>query len=107
MYNDLGSVARDRKEGNLNSINFPELHELSPFASSESSTVPAAKDEEELKARLYHLAEYERKRLEVALTELEKVVEPDVTSMLKVFVGATDLFCQIYLFKDIASQRTS
>ncbi|KAI2626608.1 hypothetical protein GGR54DRAFT_591656 [Hypoxylon sp. NC1633] len=59
MYNDYGSVKRDKDEGNLNSINFPE------FQSPSESTLSKQEDQEQLaKTELMYLAEYERQKLE-------------------------------------------
>ena len=38
QYNDYGSVARDADEGNLNSLDFPDFHEHSPYALPKSQT---------------------------------------------------------------------
>ncbi|KAK3945231.1 terpene cyclase [Diplogelasinospora grovesii] len=65
MYNDYGSLARDRAERNLNSINFPE------FSRGGASNVDGA-DDEAKKAALFAVAEYERSCLDLALDRLEK-----------------------------------
>ena len=93
MYNDFGSLARDRLEQNLNSLNFTEFHG------------PNLRDSEEaLKARLFSLAAYERKCLELTLHELETLTNERVMRFMRTFVNVTDLYGQIYVEKDIASR---
>ncbi|GAB1309809.1 Ent-kaurene synthase [Madurella fahalii] len=90
MYNDVGSVARDAAEGNLNSLDFPE------FA--------AANNLAEKKKELLALAEYERDCLDEAQRRLEREIlkGPSEVSKAKlavwrVFRDVTDLHGQIYV----------
>ncbi|KAI9697360.1 MAG: hypothetical protein M1820_007866 [Bogoriella megaspora] len=90
QYNDYGSVDRDKLEGNLNSIQFPE------FAST---------SDEDAKAQLLILAEYERHCLDIAQERLqESELSTEVSEALRLFVRVTDLFGQIYVARDIASR---
>ena len=99
MYNDLGSLARDRQEQNLNSIDFFDF--------------PGAKKLQEVEAakrELLALAEYERGRLDQLLSTLESRegsngLESKSMAMIRVFVTVTDMFGQIYVRKDLASRR--
>ncbi|CAJ2510562.1 Uu.00g095310.m01.CDS01 [Anthostomella pinea] len=62
LYNDYGSTARDLKEGNLNSLNFPEFHETGHArkdASNENEVQYGIDDEKAMKADLFFIAEYE------------------------------------------------
>ena len=93
MYNDFGSLARDRLEQNLNSLNFPDFHEANKLDS-----------EDVLKASLFDLAAYERKCLEMTLNELETLTDERVMRFMRTFVNVTDLYGQIYVEKDIASR---
>ena len=95
MYNDYGSLMRDRLEKNLNSFNFPE------FGSGGK-----AEADERLKERLFGLAQYERKCLEMSLGELQKVSSDETIKILKMFCNVTDTYGQIYVLKDIASRMT-
>lgn len=105
MYNDLGSAERDRDEGNLNSIDFPEFD--------------AHDDVEKKKKALFELAEYERSCLIEALTRLEKqrrnVVEEmrDIEAarlserrmcIWSMFCDEVDLYGQVYVVRDISSR---
>ncbi|KAI0172217.1 hypothetical protein GGR52DRAFT_573358 [Hypoxylon sp. FL1284] len=103
MYNDHGSLARDVDELNLNSLNFPEFHNI---------VRGRDEGEEEAKAQLMSIAEYERCSLEVALDELDsELVRSDGQKGIKwmgairLFVKVTDLYGQIYVVKDIATKR--
>ncbi|PWY80853.1 aphidicolan-16beta-ol synthase [Aspergillus sclerotioniger CBS 115572] len=101
MYNDLGSWARDRDEGNLNSVHFAE------FGSQD-------KDESAKKAEVFQLAQYERecwkqsfKQLEVAMREGKKPEEAMLGSrrarIVRYFCDVTDIYGQIYVLRDISS----
>ncbi|OTB17444.1 hypothetical protein K445DRAFT_310851 [Daldinia sp. EC12] len=100
MYNDYGSLARDTDESNLNSLNFPEF---AGFAKNE---------EQQAKAQLMNIAEYERRCLDVALSELENEIlggnggsKGKWMGAIKLFVNVTDLYGQIYVVKDIATRK--
>lgn len=91
IYNDYGSLARDRLEKNLNSINFPEFDDGI-----------VAQSDEILKERLFRLACYERKCLDMSLAELAVVSKDDVVKAVRMFCSVTDTYGQIYVLKDIA-----
>lgn len=93
MYNDLGSVARDRQEKNLNSLDFCEFHGSSDIRS-----------DHELKDELYQLAAYERQCVGMTMTELRAVSSEPKAQFVQAFINVTDLFGQIYVEKDIASR---
>ena len=98
MYNDYGSLRRDRDEKNLNSINFLDFH-----GAVETT------DEAALKARLYALAEYERGNVERAFVRLQELaqesnVQRRMINKIRVFINVTDLYGQIYIARDIASR---
>lgn len=106
MYNDYGSILRDQKEANLNSVNFSE------FANTDAGGV----GEESAKAALFRLAEYERHSVEHAFAQLVDVsvkagnnaaVRNRTASQMgvwRLFVDVTDLYGQIYVVRDIASR---
>jgi hypothetical protein len=89
LYNDYGSIARDREEDNLNSIQFPEFAE------------DGGKTDEVLKEQLFIIAEYERRCLEHSLVELQKLVSAEVFSAIKVFCSTADMYGQMYVLKDL------
>lgn len=111
MYNDIGSVARDRDEGNLNSVNFPEFH---------GAGADGVLDAEAGKKELFGLAEYERGCLVVALRRLDEAgrsgggaggldaeagrLHGRRMQIWRMFADVTDLYGQIYIVRDIASR---
>jgi hypothetical protein len=97
QYNDYGSVARDRDEKNLNSVNFPDFF---------TATGPASDDD--LKAELYRIAMFEKKKLDMSIATLEELCAKNMRSRIaeaiKMFVNVTDTYGQIYMIRDIASR---
>jgi hypothetical protein len=91
MYNDYGSLKRDRREANLNSMDFPE------FAESKSEM-----------SDLMWIAEYERRAVESALGQLRAELEAkgrnEVSIALRLFYNVADLYGLIYVQKDIATR---
>ena len=116
QYNDYGSIARDRAEQNLNSVNFPEFHttQASSVSMTESSSssplssAPPDEQEDRIKATLMELAEFEREGMVRAKEKLEAELEREKMGAVKdavgVFVDVTDLYGQIYVARDIASR---
>ena len=110
MYNDFGSVARDKAEGNLNSVNFPEFETI-------SGTGLAVNSMDAKKKALFELAEYERSCLDEALRRLSEkrsgsrdsygfeaeTVKERQIAIWRMFCDVTDLYGQIYVVRDIAS----
>ena len=95
MYNDHGSLARDRAEKNLNSVNFGEFHYLGKEG---EETDDMSKD------RLMRLATFERKCLELSVAELKTVSGEESAKFVRMFCNVTDTYGQIYVVKDIASR---
>ena len=100
MYNDYGSLARDRTERNVNSVNFPEF-------GADGATV----SDDVLKERLWALMEYERECLGLAVGRLEGLARSGggkrgrkVVEAVKMFCDVTDFYGQIYVVRDIASR---
>lgn len=93
MYNDFGSVPRDRQEQNLNSVNPIEFGIDTPDKS--------VKDE------LFYLAEYERECMSQAMMRLDTFAlggesKKRTLRVFKMFCDVTDLYGQIYyVAKDI------
>lgn len=104
MYNDLGSVARDADEGNLNSTCFPEF-----FSRRDTTTAggggPVAAPHGDAKAELLWIAEYERRGLMTAMESLGNELGPGRTmESLRFFVDLTDLYGQIYVLEDVGTR---
>ncbi|KAI1757668.1 hypothetical protein F4782DRAFT_137943 [Xylaria castorea] len=113
MYNDYGSVERDKIEGNLNSVNFPEFQvNLNTTEATRRSTVAG----DSRKNTLLAFAEYEREDLDEIVARLDGEIDTAETSpefntlekrkmaILRMFVDVTDLYGQIYVIRDIASR---
>ncbi|KAL1863004.1 hypothetical protein Daus18300_008160 [Diaporthe australafricana] len=102
MYNDYASVARDRLEGNLNSVDFAEFH-------GDGQEVDGDVGIEDNKAQLMWIAEYERKGMDVAMARLEEEMSDngkvgrDLLDAVKLFVSVTDLYGQVYVIRDITN----
>jgi hypothetical protein len=105
QHNDYGSVARDRKEKNLNSIDFPEFQEQSKQLRDRSAKSPNQDAESKAKECLLEIAEYERVGLNLAMEGIRKKVDAGLMSELKLFCEVTDLYGRIYLARDIGVQR--
>ena len=97
MYNDYGSIGRDKAEGNLNSVNFPEFH----VSGNRSVGGNAEEVEKNVKEELMWVAEYERRGLERAMGEMEGLVGDADMEKVRLFVDVTDLYGQIYVVRDI------
>ena len=97
QYNDLGSLARDHDEKNLNSVNFPEFE----GDSAEVETMGTKELNDLRKRDLFAVAEYERRCLGRVLSELEESLDASVMEKLKLFVQVTDFYGQIYIARDI------
>lgn len=123
---DYGSIARDRLEENLNSVNFPEFHARKEGSDGNRGERRAANEgegtgaglsggigkdgeegeEERRKEALFNIAEYEREGIGRAQQALEKRVEIRVMRLMDLFVGVTELYGQIHVARDIASRMS-
>lgn len=94
MENDIGSVIRDRKEHNLNSIDFPEF---------DTGTTEEEDDLQKKLEQLKRLAAYERDCYKMALAKLKDLgIGERVIKGLKAFCNSVDLFGEIYAMEDIS-----
>ena len=93
MYNDIGSMARDLLEKNLNSGDFPEFN---------IDHIP--QPDTVVKDQIYQLASYERKCLKLAMDDLKSISREPTLRFMNTFINVTDMFGQIYVEKDIASR---
>lgn len=110
MYNDYACVARDRAEGNVNSLDFTEF---------QGDVVDAEGGEEDemglniQKGHLMWIAEYEREGMQAAMAKLEEEIASknlklvqELLCPLKLFISVTDLYGLIYVIRDITNRRT-
>lgn len=114
QHNDYGSAARDRTEGNLNSIDFEEFRtNCAPRKLPQASEDADSKEDDcdgpsggvaepaTKKDQLLWIAEYERHCLELSLESLASECSKEIMDALRFFVRVTDLYGQIYVAKDI------
>ncbi|KAI4209555.1 MAG: hypothetical protein LQ351_007546 [Letrouitia transgressa] len=101
MENDIGSVARDRAEGNLNSVDFGEFDSSATTSSNSSSS--SSDDEVAVKSHdLRLLAAYERSAYQTALARLQDLVPGKVHHGLRAYCNVVDLYGEIYAMEDIS-----
>jgi len=115
LYNDFGSLARDRLEANINSVNFPEFHPLSRNSRSWSGEDSQAMKEGYLKRELLELAELERRNSDQAQERLISDIEADTqgagarirmrkVKAVRLFAGVTGLYADIYVARDLSNR---
>lgn len=92
MINDYGSLSRDRKEMNLNSMFFPEFN-------------GEVKSDEELCNELMSLVNYERRRLESSFEKLKVFCgsSPNVYETVRLFDAVIEFYNQVYERRDISN----
>ncbi|KAG7007773.1 FAD-dependent monooxygenase [Physcia stellaris] len=97
LYNDLGSVARDRAEENLNCVDFAEVHN---YQATEAA-----------KTRLKEMAQYERDaarwvglRLIGELQADEGKDKARKADTVRLFLGVAELYADIYVLRDLSNR---
>jgi hypothetical protein len=92
MINDYGSLSRDRKEMNLNSVFFPEFD-------------GDVKSDEELCTELMSLVNYERRLLEASFQELKTLCasSPKVYETVRLYNAIIEFYNQVYERRDISN----
>ena len=110
IYNDYGSVGRDAKEDNLNSVNFPEF-----FGDGDEARDCSGRDLDgdfrlmQTKQTLLEAAEYERRHTNEELDELYKELEAEgaegkrVADWTGVYYAGGDQFSDMYLVRDVTN----
>ncbi|KAF2248785.1 hypothetical protein BU26DRAFT_305847 [Trematosphaeria pertusa] len=102
LFNDWASVARDRKEGNLNSLNFPEF-QVQRAAGDAADGHDSAKVEEARKS-LLRLSEYERQASRQAMADLLGEMQDGMKCRaIELFHYVTELFADMYVAKDLTN----
>ena len=104
MYNDYGRIKRDRREMNLNSLNFPEFYPRIDDGSGLKESL-TKEDQVTAKAALLEGARYERQCAETIAHEIIEELtivggreEAAIAANLKVYLGAAQFFSDVYLF---------
>jgi hypothetical protein len=110
MENDAGSLDRDLRERNLNSVNFAEFDVGDGGDGGDGGDDILAgcmggKWEEKGKDELLEVARYERGRLKDVMGELEKLVGPGLSASVKVFIEVTQLYGELYLVRDVSANN--
>ncbi|PVI05738.1 aphidicolan-16beta-ol synthase [Periconia macrospinosa] len=99
MYNDYGSIARDKAECNLNSIDFDD------FLGNDTNVKATTQTR---KDTLFELAQCERSWFNATMERLGNEMKGSRNQrhmhILNMFCEVTDLYGQIYMVKDIASR---
>ncbi|KAL9069950.1 MAG: hypothetical protein Q9157_005992, partial [Trypethelium eluteriae] len=94
MYNDCGSLGRDRVECNLNSLDFDEFR--SDVRVAGGVEVSSKHETDRQKRDLLWIADYEFEAVRVSLKRLEEEgVDEKTINALRLFVNVTDLYGQI------------
>lgn len=109
QYNDYGSVARDRDERNLNSLDFPDF--LVEPDDGVKLPHPQPRGENAKKTDLLAIADYERESVDSVMGklcgELRRGRKGDGRiQALKAYVDTVELYRQIYAVRDISNQKT-
>ncbi|KAL8707006.1 MAG: hypothetical protein Q9201_000054 [Fulgogasparrea decipioides] len=114
LYNDYGSVTRDRLEHNVNSINFPEFHPQTGTSDISVDEILDPTSEKKLKENLLRLADYERHGADEALARLLVQLNEEWdnhgaerrkqnANAVELFSGVAKLYADIYVARDISN----
>lgn len=111
LYNDYGSLARDREEANVNSVNFPEFHRShAPGRSAVDGEEHAVIKESRLKADLLEIAKHERERADLVGRKLLEKLRASGSSKdrgkadgVTLFMGVTALYADMYVQRDLSN----
>lgn len=115
LYNDFGSVERDRIEANINSINFPEFPKYASHENSDTEKA-TARHKRRLKEDLLELAKHERRSAEMAAERLLEDLEAsggqgggirkrkEKADALRLFIGVTSLYADLYVARDLSNR---
>ena len=112
MYNDIGSVARDRAEKNVNSVNFAAFHtSCNDGHETASEVVPEAQDWTQPINDLLVLARYEREMADSVgdrlLSDLRSTgLRKDLCKAdgIDLFMGVTALYADLYVARDLSNR---
>ena len=115
MYNDLGSVSRDSKERNVNSLHFPEFAASRQKGTNAELASTQTEDTASRKKALAEMAEFEHCCLDQALEHLERETTHSRLSnmtrnvserkirVVRYFCDVTDFYDQLYALRDLSS----
>ncbi|KAK8012235.1 Ent-kaurene synthase [Apiospora marii] len=108
QYNDYGSVTRDRDEGNLNSLDFPDF--LVGPDDGVRLLHPQPRGETAKEVDLLAIADFERESVDSAMDKLGEELRrgwkgEEKFKALKAYVNTVELYRQIYVVRDISNQK--
>ena len=108
LYNDYGSIVRDRTEVNLNSTNFPEFHFNRSIDRMETER-PAHNADTTQKKTLLNLAKYEKKQAQAALQSCADLLGgrkggKKMAGALRVFARVTALYADMHVVRDLTNR---
>ena len=102
LHNDWGSLDRDLREANVNSINFPEFSK-GICKHGRKAKRATSKGKDGAKAELLLLAEHERTQVDILMTKLEQALRQDgsttgakVADGVTLFVDVAKLYADMY-----------
>lgn len=104
IYNDYGSVSRDREEFNINSINFPEF-----FPDHLENEAATHQGDKEAKKALLKAGVFERKcaidTSQILCKDLEAEGEEGkrVSDAIQIYMGGCEQFSDMYLTRDVTN----
>jgi hypothetical protein len=132
LFNDYASIGRDKVEGNLNSVNFPELHAGIQILPSSAETTSNKDRSNSVKASLLSLGEYEREASRITLSALIDEIQTTGTTSgagradravgymrdmslataktttvckgLELFASVTELYADMYVARDLTNK---
>ena len=101
IYNDSGSLRRDREEKNLNSTFFPE------FRGRDGQT------DAQMKCELNRIGQYEKNCFRMSFNELRRIANELVNQtrgkqmheMVRLFYSVNEMYTEIYELKDISTSK--
>ena len=97
LYNDLGSMARDRAEGNVNCVNFREFHGNGDGGGEECDGVEA------VKGRVERVARFEREAVGWVGGRLAGELEGR-RGGVRLFGGVAGLYADVYVVRDLSNR---
>lgn len=108
IYNDYGSVSRDREEFNINSINFPEFFSANDQLERDDETWQH--EEKKAKEALLEAGVFERKCAIETSKILYKALGADgeegerISDSIRVYMGGCEQFSDMYLTRDVTNR---
>ena len=114
LYNDYGSIARDRAEGNVNCVDFTDFHNPTLSRDNDGDVESVVAEAERKKEALLELAVFERemavcagRKLVGKLERSGRARETLIARAVRLFMGTTMFYADLYTAKDLSNSRPS